>query len=78
MSGRVVERATCDMHDPRDLQTVVDLAEALNANEPAVVVSFGGGRVIALGGPDLPRELLERIGGLVFSFLRPSPEATRQ
>lgn len=71
-AATIRERVVCDMADPRDLQTVVDLAESLNANEPAVVLSFGGGRVIALGGPDLPHELLEELGSVVFSYVRPA------
>ncbi len=79
MSGEVIERAVCDMRHPQDLQTVLDLAESLNANEPAVVVSLGGGRMTcSLGGPDLPPELLEELLSTVARWVGPPPGATRQ
>lgn len=67
-----------DVEHPADRQTVVDLAHALNENEPAVVLSLGGGRVLAMGGPGLPRSMLEELASVVVRYLPPAPSLTRQ
>jgi hypothetical protein len=54
---------------PEDLQTVSDLAASLDANEPAVVVSLGGGRVLAMGGPGLPTSMLNELAAVVVRYI---------